>query len=129
MVVSMAGDLSAGERAVLVSGVWMHSSMGCILLWVQLYLQFVGAIQDISLWLLLLTLFGLSREARWRRWTKILAMIYLVSQAVDIATFLPWEFAGPGMQWIDAITTGDLHAGAAVHLSYRRFRVGAPDGR
>jgi hypothetical protein len=79
---------------------------GLHFLWVQLYLQFVGAIQDISLWLLLLTLFGLSREARWRRWTKILATIYLASQAVDIATFLPWQFAGPGIQWTDAITTG-----------------------
>jgi Stage II sporulation protein E (SpoIIE) len=79
---------------------------GLHFLWVQLYLQFVGAIQDISLWLLLLTLFGLSREARWRRWTEILAIIYLASQAVDIATFLPWQFAGPGTQWTDAITTG-----------------------
>jgi hypothetical protein len=79
---------------------------GLHFLWLQLYLQFVGAFQDISLWLLLLTLFGLSREARWRRWTKILATIYLASQAIDISTFLPWEHAGPGLQWTDAITTG-----------------------
>jgi hypothetical protein len=81
-------------------------SYGLHFLWLQLYLQLVGAIQDISLWLLLLTLFGLNREARWRRWTKILATLYLVSQAVDIATFLPWQYAGPGLQWTDAITTG-----------------------
>jgi Stage II sporulation protein E (SpoIIE) len=71
----------------------------------QLYIQFINSFQDISLWLLLLTLFGLSREARWRRWTKILAILYLTSQAIDCATFFPWQYAGPGLQWIDAIST------------------------
>ncbi len=73
--------------------------------WEQLYIQFCNAFQDISLWLLLLTLFGLSREARWRKWTKVLAVLYLASQAIDCMTFYPWEHAGPGLQWIDAITT------------------------
>ena len=73
--------------------------------WEQLYIQFINSFQDISLWLLLLTLFGLSREARWRRWTKILAILYLISQAIDCMTFFPWDHAGPGLQWIDAITT------------------------
>ncbi len=73
--------------------------------WEQLYIQFINSFQDISLWLLLLTLFSLNREARWRRWTKILAVLYLVSQAIDCMTFFPWEHAGPGLQWIDAITT------------------------
>jgi hypothetical protein len=72
----------------------------------QVYLQFVESAQDISLWLLLLTLFGLSGEARWRRWTKILAAIYLTSQVVDVATFFPWQYAGLGLQWTDAVTTG-----------------------
>ena len=71
----------------------------------QLYIQFINSFQDISLWLLLLTLFGLSREARWRRWTKVLATLYLVSQAIDCATFFPWQYAGLKLQWIDAITT------------------------
>jgi hypothetical protein len=71
----------------------------------QLYIQFINSFQDISLWLLLLTLFGLSREARWRRWTKVLIVLYLASQAIDCMTFFPWEHAGPGLQWIDAITT------------------------
>jgi hypothetical protein len=78
---------------------------GLHFVWEQLYIQFCIAFQDISLWLLLLTLFGLSREARWRRWTKILAVLYLASQAIDCATFLPWQHAGPGLQWVDAITT------------------------
>jgi hypothetical protein len=73
--------------------------------WEQLYIQFINSFQDISLWLLLLTLFGLNREARWRRWTKVLAILYLASQAIDCATFFPWEHAGLGLQWIDAITT------------------------
>ena len=78
---------------------------GLHFVWEQLYIQFVNSFQDISLWLLLLTLFGLSREARWRRWTKILALLYLVSQAIDCGTFFPWENAGLGLQWVDAITT------------------------
>jgi hypothetical protein len=71
----------------------------------QLYLQFVGSVQDISLWLLLLTLFGFSRERRWRRWTMVLAALYLISQVVDISTIYNWENAGLGLQWTDAITT------------------------
>jgi hypothetical protein len=78
---------------------------GLHFVWEQLYLQFINSFQDISLWLLLLTLFGLSRETQWRRWTKILVVLYLVSQAIDCMTFYPWEHAGVGMQWIDAITT------------------------
>ncbi|HET9088150.1 MAG TPA: PP2C family protein-serine/threonine phosphatase, partial [Acidobacteriaceae bacterium] len=69
---------------------------------VQLYLQFVGAFQDISLWLLLLTLFGFSRE---RRWTVTLATLYLTAQVVDITVLSNWQHAGLGMQWTDAITT------------------------
>jgi hypothetical protein len=78
---------------------------GLHFVWEQLYLQFCNAFQDISLWLLLLTLFGLSGERRWRRWAKVLATLYLASQAIDCATFFPWQHAGPGLQWIDAITT------------------------
>ncbi len=72
---------------------------------VQLYLQFVGAFQDISLWLLLLTLFGFGRERRWRRWTVTLATLYLTAQAVDITVLYNWQYVGLGMQWADAITT------------------------
>ena len=78
---------------------------GLHFVWEQLYIQFINASQDISLWLLLLTLFGLNREERWRRWTGILAVLYLASQAIDCTTFFPWQHAGPGLQWIDAITT------------------------
>ncbi|HEX6495947.1 MAG TPA: SpoIIE family protein phosphatase, partial [Acidobacteriaceae bacterium] len=83
----------------------------------QMYLQFVEATQDISLWLLLLTLFGLSREAQWRRWTKVLATVYLASQAVDVSTFIPWQHAGPGLQWTDAITTG-IYTLAPIYIFF-----------
>lgn len=71
----------------------------------QFYLQFVESFQDISLWLLLLTLFGFSRERRWRRWTVVLAALYLIAQAVDITVLFNWQHVGLGMQWTDAITT------------------------
>ena len=51
-------------------------AFGLHFVWEQLYIQFINSFQDISLWLLLLTLFGLNREERWRRWTKILAVLY-----------------------------------------------------
>ncbi|HZD78376.1 MAG TPA: PP2C family protein-serine/threonine phosphatase [Acidobacteriaceae bacterium] len=78
---------------------------GLHFVWEQLYIQFIDSFQDISLWLLLLTLFGLNREQRWLRWTKVLAILYLTSQAIDCATFFPWEHAGLGLQWVDAIAT------------------------
>ena len=67
--------------------------------------QFLQTSQDISLWLLLLTLFGFSREPRWRRWTVALAVFYVAAQAVDAIMISNWQYAGIGMQWTDAITT------------------------
>jgi hypothetical protein len=71
----------------------------------QMYLQLVSSLQDMSLWLLLLTLFGLSEERRWRRWTAVLAAIYLISQIVDITVLWNWQHVGAGMQWADGIAT------------------------
>jgi hypothetical protein len=71
----------------------------------QFYLQFVGSFEDMSLWMMLLTLFGLSGERRWRRWTAVLATVYLASQTIDITILSMWQHAGLGMQWADAITT------------------------
>lgn len=71
----------------------------------QLYLQFVGSVQDISLWLLLLTLFGFGREPRWRHWTVLLAILYLAAQAVDVTTIFFWQHGGLFLQWTDAITS------------------------
>lgn len=72
----------------------------------QLFLQFVDALQDISLWLLLLVLFGFGRDPRWRRWTAILGAIYLVAVLVDTSVLFNWQHVGLGAQWTDAITTG-----------------------
>jgi Stage II sporulation protein E (SpoIIE) len=71
----------------------------------QLYIQFTNSFRDISLWLVLLALFGLNRERSWRRWTVVLAIFYLAAQAVDVSTIFHWQNAGLGMQWTDAITT------------------------
>jgi Stage II sporulation protein E (SpoIIE) len=72
----------------------------------QLFLQFVDAAQDISLWLLLLTLFGFGRDERWRRWTTVLAAIYLAAVLTDTTVLFNWQNVGLGMQWTDAVTTG-----------------------
>jgi hypothetical protein len=71
----------------------------------QVYLQFVDAAGDISLWLLLLTLFGFHKSATWRKWTIGLSILYVVSQVIDMAVLERWETAGLGSQWADAITT------------------------
>ncbi len=71
----------------------------------QVYLQFVDAAGDISLWLLLLTLFGFHKSAKWRKWTIALSVLYVVSQIIDMLVLGRWESAGLGSQWADAITT------------------------
>jgi hypothetical protein len=58
----------------------------------------VLALQDISLWMLLLTLFGLHREPAWKRWTVALIVLYLAARAGDLALKAFWENAGAGMQ-------------------------------
>ncbi|MES2221331.1 MAG: PP2C family protein-serine/threonine phosphatase [Acidobacteriota bacterium] len=67
--------------------------------------QFLQTCQDISLWLLLLTLFGFSGEIRWRRWATGLAILYVTAQLLDAIMLSHWQFASAGMQWTDAITT------------------------
>ncbi len=72
----------------------------------QLFAQFVDAVQDISLWLLLLTLFGFSRDQRWRRWTLALGILYVAAVVTDTIILFHWPQAGLTMQWTDAVTTG-----------------------
>lgn len=64
----------------------------------------VSALQDISLWLLILTLFGLQKENKWRRWTIALTALYLIAMVTNISITRFWEYAGRGMQWGEAIT-------------------------
>ncbi len=71
----------------------------------QLFLQGVDAVQDISLWLLLLTLFGFGRDQKWQRLTAVLAALYLVAVLIDTSVLFNWQNVGLGMQWTDAVTT------------------------
>ena len=71
----------------------------------QLFLQGVDAVQDISLWLLLLTLFGFGRDQKWRRLTTILAALYLAAVLVDTTILFNWQHIGLVGQWTDALTT------------------------
>jgi phosphoserine phosphatase RsbU/P len=66
----------------------------------------ISALQDISLWLLLLTLFGLHKQKTWKRWTIALAAIYLTAMVMDDVILSFWDSAGPAMQWGNAITSG-----------------------
>ena len=71
----------------------------------QLFLQGVDAVQDISLWLLLLTLFGFGRDPKWRRWTAVLASLYLAAVMADTTVLFNWQHIGLVGQWTDAVTT------------------------
>ncbi len=71
----------------------------------QLITQLLSSSQDISLWLILLALFGMSQERRWRRATAWIVAIYLAAQFADIVTIFLWQRGGV-LPWIDGITTG-----------------------
>jgi hypothetical protein len=58
----------------------------------------VQAVQNISLWMLLLTLFGLHKRPPWRRWSVALIALDLSALALDLTLKAQWENAGPGMQ-------------------------------
>ena len=71
----------------------------------QVYIQVFSCMADLSLWALLLALFGLDQEKRWRRWTLALAGLYFAAQVVDMAALSFWEYGGKGLVLTDAITT------------------------
>jgi hypothetical protein len=71
----------------------------------QLLLQTFDCAADLALWAVLLSLFGLDQEKRWRRVTFVLAGLYVTSQVVDMTALFFWEHAGKGMVWVDAIST------------------------
>jgi hypothetical protein len=70
----------------------------------QLITQLLSSSIDISIWLILLALFGMSREPRWKRATAWLVSIYLAAQLTDIAVIFLWELGGV-VAWIDGIAT------------------------
>jgi hypothetical protein len=53
----------------------------------------------------LLALFGLDREKKWRRWTLGLGLLYASAQVVDLVSIAFWEQGGRLIVWTDAITT------------------------
>lgn len=70
----------------------------------QLITQLLTSSQDISMWLILLSLFGMSHERHWRRPTAWIIAIYLAAQFTDIVTIFLWQRGGV-LPWIDGITT------------------------
>ena len=70
----------------------------------QLLTQLLESSVDVSIWLILLALFGMSRERRWRRATGWLIAIYLTAQLTDIVTIYFWAKGGV-LPWIDGIST------------------------
>jgi hypothetical protein len=70
----------------------------------QLLTQLLGSAQDISMWLILLSLFGMVHERQWRRATGWIVAAYLSAQVIDITTIWFWEKGGV-LPWIDGITT------------------------
>jgi hypothetical protein len=71
----------------------------------QLLTQLLGSAQDISMWLILLSLFGMVQERQWRRATGWIIATYLAAQLIDITALWFWEKGGV-LPWIDGITTG-----------------------
>ena len=71
----------------------------------QLMTQLEICAQDISMWLILLSLFGMVQERQWKRATGWITAVYLAAQVADILTIWFWEKGGV-LPWIDGITTG-----------------------
>ena len=71
----------------------------------QLVIQFGECVQDISMWMILLHLFGLARNRRWMRATSWLIALYIAAQIGDIGTIFIWAKSWPSLPWIDAVTT------------------------
>jgi hypothetical protein len=71
----------------------------------QILVQGFSCAADLSLWAVLLSLFGLDQEQRWRWWTFGLAAAYFAAQLVDVTALFFWDIAGKGLVLTDAITT------------------------
>ena len=71
----------------------------------QFYLLFFDFAASVSLWAVLLSLFGMDRERSWRRWTLGLVGVYFAATVVDLITLFFWENGGKTAVWTDALTT------------------------
>jgi Stage II sporulation protein E (SpoIIE) len=81
----------------------------------QIYLQIFDFAADVSLWAVLLSLFGLDRVRSWRRWTMILVGVYLTAHLIDVMTLFFWETGGKAMVWTDALSTA-VYAMAPLYI-------------
>jgi Stage II sporulation protein E (SpoIIE) len=70
----------------------------------QLVTQLLSSAGDISMWLILLSLFGMMHERQWRRATGWIIAAYLAAQVIDITAIWLWQKGGI-MPWIDGIST------------------------
>ena len=81
----------------------------------QVYQQVVELVQDIAIWMVILTFFGLNEERFWRRITAILIGVMLFSELLDSAVIWFWGRAGHGLQIVDGVTT-TIYAVAPVFV-------------
>jgi hypothetical protein len=81
----------------------------------QIYLQLFDFAADVSLWAVLLSLFGMDRERSWRRWTLGLVGVYFAAHLVDVITLFFWEYGGKGVVWTDALSTA-VYAIAPLYI-------------
>jgi hypothetical protein len=70
----------------------------------QLVTQLLSSAQDISMWLILLSLFGMTQQRQWRRATGWIIAAYLAAQVIDITAIWFWEKGGV-LPLLDGITT------------------------
>ena len=88
------------------------SALEACLLWYQATLvqqQVVNAIRvtacTVALWFILLHLFGMATNRRWRTVTAWLSFAMLASQVVDCTALFFWQYTSPLLQWTDALTS------------------------
>lgn len=94
--------LAASGYGVLGFSVWRETAT---LEWSQLFIQLISSTLDISIWMMVLTLFGLDRIKGWRNTSYALISLYLLAQIIDTAVLFFWGDAGHGMQIVDGVTT------------------------
>jgi hypothetical protein len=81
----------------------------------QIYLQLFDFAADVSLWAVLLSLFGMERDRSWRRWTLGWTGVYFTAHLVDIATLFFWDHGGKAIVWTDALSTA-IYAFAPLYI-------------
>lgn len=79
------------------------------------YYYLTLALQNIALWMLLLTLFGWHKRRIWKLWTTAVIALYLGVLAVYLVLQANWEMAGPAMQAADMLCAA-IMALAPIYL-------------